>query len=242
MNPLCLTSLEPGEIHLWLVRLDAGPDIVETLLPCLSTDERVRADRLRIRKVRDYFIVARGVLRKILGGYLCIPPNTVSFVYGPHGKPELNPEDHSDLFFNLSHSGDLGLLAVNRTCPIGADIERTRGDRHFLKLAERFFSAREFAELRSLPAEDLVQGFYSCWTRKEAYLKAIGTGLATPLNAFDVSLKPDERAALVAQRLDPSEPERWDIRDIDVPAGYRAAVVTGWKSPAIIIREWHEAC
>lgn len=242
MNPFFRIPPEPEELHLWIIQLDAPPGVVEDLAQSLADDERERVGRLRIQKVRDHFIVARGVLRKILGGYISIPPDEIRFAYGPHGKPELNHRNFTDLCFNLSHSGEQGLLAVNRSCPIGVDIERMKGDRSFLKLAERFFSTREYDELSALPAELIMEGFYACWTRKEAYLKAIGTGLATPLNAFDVTLKPGDPPALTGQRLDPAEPDRWVLRDLEVPAGYRAAVATGWKSPVIIVRHYSDAC
>jgi 4'-phosphopantetheinyl transferase len=229
---------EPGEIHLWLIALNAGNLCIRSLLPYLSDDERERASRLRIPKMQNHFIVARGMLRKILGESLSADPKSLDFIYGAHGKPELKNPEHAELHFNLSHSSDLGLLAINRTYQIGVDIETARPGRPFLKLAERFFSASEFRVLQSLPEDAAMEAFYSCWTRKEAYLKAIGTGLATPLNAFDVTLKPGDKAALIGQRLDHSETARWDMLDIDVPSGYRASVVTRWKLPRVIIRQW----
>lgn len=233
-----VTLPEPGELHLWLISLDAGSHSIESLLVNLSDDERGRASRLLIPKVRDHFIIARGVLRTILGETLSVPPYRLEFDYGPHGKPELRDAGEAEIRFNLSHSADLALLAINRTCPIGVDIERVRPERPLLKLAERFFSEREREELRSLPDDSVTDGFYACWTRKEAYLKAIGTGLATPLNAFDVTLKPGAPPSLVGQRLDPSELSRWRILNVDVATGYRAAVATRWESPRIISRQW----
>jgi 4'-phosphopantetheinyl transferase len=228
----------PGEIHLWLIDLNAGNRCIQTLLTYLSDDEMERASRLRIPKMQNHFTVARGVMRKILGESLSADPRSLDFIYGPHGKPELKNPDHAEVHFNLSHSSDLGFLAINSTYPIGVDIETIRPGRPFLKLAERFFSVMESGALKSLPEDEVMEAFYSCWTRKEAYLKAIGTGLATPLNAFDVTLKPGDTPALIGQRLDPSETARWDVLDIDVPSGYRAAVVTRWKLPRLIIRQW----
>jgi 4'-phosphopantetheinyl transferase len=232
---------EPGEIHLWLIDLDESAGCTESFRPYLSDDERERADRLRIRKMQDHFIVARGFLRKILGESLAISPEHLQFGYGPHGKPELLNTGLPDINFNLSHSSSLALLAINRTFPIGVDIETARPGRPFMRLAERFFSEREIGELHSLEEALVLEGFYSCWTRKEAYLKAIGTGLATPLNAFDVSLKPGDQPALIGQRLDPAETGQWQILEVQVPEGYRAAVATRWLSPRLIIRHWQPA-
>lgn len=239
MNPISRMQPESGEIHLWLVDLEPEANEMAELVASLSDDERARAERIRIPGNRNHFIVARGVLRKILGASLSSPPDQLGFVYGVHGKPELRDAGSTGVHFNLSHSSRLALLAINRIYQIGVDIERARPERPLLKIAERFFSAREMQELRTLPVKSLQDGFYSCWTRKEAYLKAIGTGLATPLNAFDVTLRPGDPPALAGQRLDPAETCRWRILDIEVPVGYRAAVATRWESPRIVMRQWH---
>ncbi|GAM09909.1 4'-phosphopantetheinyl transferase HetI [Geobacter sp. OR-1] len=238
MNNILPRPLELGEIHLWLISLDVAADGIPALLGLLSVEERRRAERIRILKPRNHFIVARGLLRKILSSYLPISPEELDFDYGPHGKPELRNADSSGIHFNLSHSSNLALLAINRKYPIGVDIETARYGRSFMKLAERFFSCREIDDLHDLDEESVLAGFYACWTRKEAYLKAIGTGLATPLNAFDVTLKPEATPALVGQRLDPAETERWSIIEIKVPAGYRAAAATQWIAPRIVFRQW----
>jgi len=238
MNPSGSMQPEPGNVHLWLIHLDTDPEYIKSLRNLLSDDELVRAERIKIPRARDRFITARGILREILGESLSMSPKGIQFYYGPHGKPELSTSGQPEIHFNLSHSSSLGILAINRNYPVGVDIEAVRLNRNFMKLAERFFSASEVKDLRSLPEELIMQGFYSCWTRKESYLKAIGTGLVTPLNAFDVTLKPNDRPALLAQRLDPSEADRWGIWDIAVPEGYLAALATCWKSPKLIFREW----
>ena len=161
-------SPEPGEIHLWLINLDDWSGRTETLLEVLSDDERARASRLVIPKVRNRFVVARGLLREILAGSISVSPKELQFTYGEHGKPELLNNTRNDTFFNLSHSAEMALIAVNRRYQIGVDIERTRPDRHFLKLSNRFFSQRESGDLASLPEYEIPAGFYSCWTRKDA--------------------------------------------------------------------------
>lgn len=223
----------PGDIHLWLLDLSLDGDQLASLRDQLSNEEQKRADRLLLPAVRRQFIIARGMMRRILAAYLSAHPRKLAFSYGPHGKPSLSPPHDNRFQFNLSHSGDLAILAVNLELPIGVDIERTKPERDFLKLAERFFSAVERSKLRHLPQDHVMDAFYACWTRKEAYLKAIGTGLATPLHAFDVTLAPGDLPALAGHRISPDEPERWRLLEISVPDGYRAAVATGWDSPRL---------
>lgn len=226
------------ELNLWLIDMDEAANLVDSFYPLLSEDEKARSARLIIPVVRNRFILARGAMRVLIADAVSCTPEALQFVYGVHGKPALRNCPDSGVQFNISHSAGMALLAVNRHCPVGVDIERVRPDRPFLKLSERFFSGFESAELASLPESYVMDGFYSCWTRKEAYLKAIGTGLATPLNAFDVTLRPEDAPALYGQRIDPDETSRWRIFNVEVPPGYRAAVATGWKSPEIIIRKW----
>ncbi len=238
MSPKRLVLPAPGEIHLWLMQLNLPPAHTVELRGCLTDDELRRADRLLLPRIREHFLAARGQLRQILAGYLCCAPSEISFSYGPHGKPELLTQNETQLRFNLSHSGEYGLLAINDSNPIGVDIERIHSGRPLLKLSERFFSLRERTALRKLPEKDREWAFYACWTRKEAYLKAIGTGLVTPLDSFDITMTPGEPPALLAHRNDPSAPGRWKIAEVPVPAGYRGAVATEWQKAILNIRKW----
>jgi 4'-phosphopantetheinyl transferase len=227
--------LNPGDIHVWIVDLSLDEERISSLFTQLSSDEQDRAARLLLPKGRQQFIAARGQLRQILASYLSTPPRELLFTYGAHGKPSLQPPHDTPVQFNLSHSGNLALLAVNLDRPIGVDIELAKPGRPFLKLSERFFSLIERNAIRRLDPDQIQDGFYACWTRKEAYLKAIGTGLATPLNAFDVTLAPGDPPALTGQRIDPKEPSRWHLFEVPVPPGYRAAVATGWETPSLSI-------
>ena len=230
-----------GVVHVWIVSLSQAAERLELLRRYLSPDEQFRVQRFILPQVRDRFIAARGQLREILADYLSSGPADPVFTYGPHGKPDLSGEGTIPLRFNLSHSGDLALVAVNLHHPIGVDIELMRPGRPLRRLADRFFSSREAVALAGLAEELRTEAFYACWTRKEAYLKAQGTGLATPLNAFDVTLRPDEPATLIAHRLNPAETSRWQLVDIQVPDGYRGAVVTAWKEPEIAVLRWNDA-
>jgi len=229
-------TLADGEVHVWQASLDAGGQL-PALWDTLAEDERVRADRFHGAKDRDHFIIARGLLRAILARYLDASPATVHFTYGPRGKPMLGAEiNPGDLRFNLAHSRDLALYAVVRARDVGVDVEyiAARGEE---SIAERFFSAREVAALRRLPPALRRDAFYACWTRKEAYIKARGEGLALDLSRFDVSLAPGETASLLRHEGEPAA-GRWALTALDVAPDYAAALcVEGPHSPPIC-RTW----
>jgi len=163
----------PVGIDLWMWPLEVGQAEGDALEELLSADERVRALRYHLAHDRRQFIVGRARLRQILADYAASPPETLEFCYGEQGKPALS--GHRSLCFNLSHSGGCAALAV-AGCDVGIDIEEVRPiDR---RVAQRFFSADENAVLDRLCEGDWLHGFYRCWTRKEAVLKALGSGLS----------------------------------------------------------------
>lgn len=211
------------EVHVWRVALNDS--LVATLRPNLSPDECARADRFHFERDRNRFTVARGSLRAILGAYLKKDPDQLGFSYSPYGKPALADEtDANDLNFNLSHANELALIAVTRKRGIGVDIEFIRPEFASEAIAERFFSNHEVAALRGLPSEVQSQAFFNCWTRKEAYIKAIGEGMSMPLNQFHVSLEPGSAAALLGNLRDAEEVSRWSLRELAPGPGYVAAV------------------
>src|SRR5713226_2658116 len=217
--------LGDDEVHVWKASLKPESPSVHSLIQTLSPDERARADRFHFQKDRECFIVARGLLRIILGRYLNMEPSCLQFCYNPYGKPALaNESDGNGLRFNLSHSDGLALYAITRGREIGVDLEHIRPDLADGKLAERFFSPAEVKVLRSLPASSQPVGFFNCWTRKEAYIKARGKGLSLPLDQFDVSVVPGEPAALLRVNGDPNETSRWDLHELVPASGYVAAL------------------
>ena len=171
------------EVHIWQTR--AGrPEDVQAAFELLDGAERARALRYRLRRAHDLFVTARALLRQALGHHLGISSAAVALRYGKHGKPELAEE--SDFRFNLSHSGDTAVLAVSRGREVGIDVEDTSREVDALGLARRFFSRAEAAWVLSHPSELFQAAFFTCWTGKEAYLKARGDGLLFPLDAFEV--------------------------------------------------------
>ncbi|MEK9137982.1 MAG: 4'-phosphopantetheinyl transferase superfamily protein [Bacteroidota bacterium] len=218
-------ELHQQYVHVWRVDLEQLHERADDYLFLLSHDERQRAQKFFFQKDRQQFVVTRGVLRTILGGYMHLPPASVTFSYTEHGKPFLlettNPER---VAFNIAHSRTLALIAVTRDRMIGIDVEYCRPDVLDQNIAERFFSPREVATLRSLPEAQQEEAFFNCWTRKEAFIKAKGEGLSLPLDRFDVSLAPDEPAALLETRPDRSEAQHWSLVALDVDPPYKAAL------------------
>jgi 4'-phosphopantetheinyl transferase len=218
-------ALPPDEVHVWCASLDRSAAGLEQLRQTLSEDERRRAERFCFAKDRAHFTAARGLLRLILGRYLGREPCRLTFCYSAHGKPALGADCGGDaLRFNLAHSRGLALYALTRGRDLGVDVERVREEVQVEQIWERFFSAQEIAALRALPAALRRQGFFTCWARKEAYIKAVGKGLAIPLDAFDVSLAPGEPAALLAVRFDSREATRWSLRELTPSPGFVGAL------------------
>ena len=231
--------LERDEVHVWRAALDIRPSQWHALFQTLSQDERTRSARFRFQKDRKRFVARRGLLRSILRRYLDVEPCQLRFSYGAYGKPALAGEFGSEgLRFNMSHSDGVALYAVSRDREVGIDIERIRLDFADIQIAEQFFSPREIAVLRALPAQMQKEAFFTCWTRKEAYIKATGNGLSLPLDTFDVSCAPGEPAALLNTRGDPKEASRWALQGLSPGACYVAALAVEGHSWRLTCWQW----
>lgn len=232
------SDVRPGrdEVHVWRASLDRDDSEVERLGAALTPDERERAQRFHFERDRRRFVIARGVLREILGRCCGLAPARIRFAYNEYGKPSLQ-EDASGLRFNVSHSAGAALYACTLGREVGVDIELLRDDFASFEVAERFFSRTEVLSLGSLPAQLRTEGFFNCWTRKEAYIKALGEGLSHPLDSFSVSLVPGEPARLIS--TDKIQPEvRWSIVDLKPFPGYAAALAIRGKNPEIQCWDW----
>lgn len=221
------------EVHVWRVFLNSAPKWVETLSQVLSSDERQRAERLRFQRPRQDFIVTRALLRILLGRYLRLNPQELCFTYGANNKPMLPDEIGKGIRFNLSHSQGLALYAVTLGRDVGVDVECIRSDTIDTEaIADRFFSPQEIAQLKSFPETIREKAFFTCWTRKEAYLKARGDGLSIALNSFSVSLHPGEPPTLLSVPGDPHETIRWSLMDLNPHSHYVGSV-------AVEGNDWH---
>ena len=217
-------------IDVW--RLDLT--VLEDDWDLLSPDESERASRIVIEEKRDQKAAGRAQLRRILARYLDADPKSLRFEYGEHGKPglaeNLNPK------FNLSHSARVGLVGVTRDVRIGVDVEQAREGRAFSDLAQRFFSAAESTVLETLPDSDRPTAFYRTWTRKEAYLKAHGTGLSFPSNAFTIEYATEGPGQLVATEMPGDDPAVWRFADVELGADFAGAIC--FEGPERPIRWW----
>ena len=232
-------DLAPDQIHVWRVPLNQDSTRIPELKETLSLDERARAERFRFDKDRNQFIESRATLRLLLSQYLNVSPNGLTFSQAAHGKPALaNGQSQSGLRFNLSRRDGLALVAVTRDREIGVDVELIRADLPFFEIANVSFSENEMATLRSLPESQQAAGFYNCWTRKEAYVKARGEGFSFPLKQFDVSLTPGAAAELLEVRGSTTEVDHWTVQDLSVGDGYVAAVMFEGSDATVICEDW----
>jgi 4'-phosphopantetheinyl transferase len=215
-------SVTDGEIQLWYCRLDRTAGEIAPMRTLLSADETERTARFFRDSDRNRFIVGRATLRKLLAVPAGCAPNEVRFEYNQWGKPAL-PAGFAprDIRFNLSHSHGFAVYAVAGGREVGVDVETIRPGVAGESIAENFFSRNEVTALRSLPLEQQADGFFNCWTRKEAYVKARGEGLSIALASFDVSLKPGEPAAI----LRAFDRAKWSIASMSPEAGRVAAIV-----------------
>jgi 4'-phosphopantetheinyl transferase len=215
-------------VHVWSVALDdARPERVRDLAGLLEPGERRRAERYLLPRSRDRFTVCRGLLRTILGHHAGERPERIRIRYGPHGKPAVD-----GLAFNVSHCGGAALIAVARGREVGVDLERVRPELPHLDMARRYFSRREEDELGRLPAASRARAFCDGWTRKESYLKALGTGLATPLASFSVSLAPGEPARFLEPAGD------WTLVTLAAPPGFAAALTVAGACDRVSRAAW----
>ena len=223
-------ELHTEEVHLYSVPLVASAECIGNLEKYLAPDEWKRAGSFRTAALRDAFILGRGLLRTILGRYSRLSPSAVGLAYGARGKPHLL--NNKRLRFNLSHSGGHALFALALDREIGVDIEHLRPMSNCEEIARRVFSVQEYRDLLSLARHQRGTAFFTCWTRKEAYIKAVGDGLSLPLDSFRVSLLPGETPALVA----PKDPRVWSLHDVSPGPGFVAALAG--EGTEMKVRRW----
>jgi 4'-phosphopantetheinyl transferase len=227
-----LPVLAENELHVWRASLDWSGAILNRLENTLNAQERKRAERFLVPHARDRFVVARGILRELLGAYLGLDAAKVRLGYGPQGKPFLSPEHNSRICFSVSHSHEMGLFVFASGQEVGVDIEQVKTNFRGMEIATHFFSEEETAGLAKLPPKLAEEAFFGCWTRKEAYVKARGHGLSVPLRSFTVSftekqqLVPDEAGVL------------WSCYALEPAIGFTGAVVVAGQNWKLKYLEW----
>jgi 4'-phosphopantetheinyl transferase len=231
-----LFLIDPHAVHVWSLRLDLYQAADDRLERVISADEAARADRFVVAADRRRYVAARGLLRVVLSGYLGVRPHDVALEAGARGKPQL--ANRADPRFNLSHAGALGLVAVSADREVGVDIEEIRDVGDLEDLAETCFSPVERAALTAVPATQRQRAFFAGWTRKEAFLKALGEGLSWPLASFDVTLTPGEAARLLRVHEAPGAPGRYALRSLRPAPGYVGALAIDGRGATVHCRPW----
>jgi 4'-phosphopantetheinyl transferase len=229
LPPLSVKLLS-GEVHLWRIDLDSA-NLAQTLTKNpLSDDEIARAARFHFERDRKCFTETRIALRRILTLYIPIDPHEIKFTYEKSGKPEISePQNRACVRFNVSHSGRFGIIGVSLRRGIGVDVEKYR-TMEFLEIAQRYFSEREYCELKAAPADELQRYFFACWTRKEAVLKALGEGIGNSLSQISVAI---DSPKLIDFQGRPSDVQQWSILDVNVHSGYVGAVAFEGGTPRV---------
>ena len=238
-SPHTCPELSGDEIHVWSAGLDELVSDLPEFAVLLSDSERKRADRFRFDRDRNLFVVRHGLLRIILGGYLNIGPARVAFAYESRGKPIASgPSLTPPLHFNLSHSTGLALIAATRQAPVGVDVERARFVAEADQIAAKFFSPHEVAILNAIPEEQKMEAFFNCWTRKEAYLKATGEGIADALPRIEVSLTPGQPARLLKIHGDALAASLWKLSGLAPAPGFVGALAIKADSLRLSCWRW----
>lgn len=231
-------GLGPRTVHAWAVPVTDPPVPLEALRVHLSVTERDRAARFHFEADRVRYVIARGLLRELLARYSCSEPGALRFVYGEHGKPALRDAGAGELEFNVSHSGDWVMIGVARGSAVGVDVERIRPVSDLDAIVARRFTAAEAARILDLPQPDRTVAFFTCWTRKEACLKAFGSGLSASLDRFEVSERLEDPAPLRSVAGVPHHVADWSLWSLVPEPGYLAAVAVQSADFTLIARKW----
>ena len=228
-------TIQADQIHVWRVAFPKMLSSSSKLYELLDSDEKAKADRFHFTEDSNKFIISHAVTRLILSGYAHEPSAELRFAVNEFGKPALLD---SQLHFNLSHSGNFALIAVTPITSVGVDIEKVVAARAKLDLATRFFSNTEVIHLKTLEEEHFVQGFFNAWTRKEAYIKALGVGLSIPLDSFSVSVKPGEETKLLQDKNEERTPEEWTLVDLHINENHAGALAIKAKHFELKLLDW----
>lgn len=235
-------TLDGAGAHVWLVAVKQMEQHLTRLELRLPRDERQRANTFRFARDRCEYIVAHGVLRTLLGSYLGLLPHLLTFCYGPYGKPALvHTHGKRDVRFNLAHSHGHVVIGVTSHREIGVDIEYIQALPNTEQIVEAYLSPRERDSLRALPGPERNVAFFTCWSRKEAYTKAIGMGLTMPLDCFAVSVAPNEPARLMDAVVDQRAISRWSLQDLPTIPQYTAALAVEGHLGNLACWQWPPA-
>ena len=227
-------------VHVWRANLDLPTTEIERLAAFLSTDEIARANKFHFLEHKRRFIVARGILRQLLGNYLQISPNKIEFEYSDRGKPRLAASmGNSYIQFNVSHSMEYVLYGFTNNHLIGVDLEFLRETQDAAELAKSFFTHREYELIANSTDEERQKAFFQFWTAKEAYLKAIGTGLSDSLSDIEITFDCAKKPKLLSVGENIATVGNWSIYHFIPAANYVAAIIVNTQIPKQQINFWN---
>jgi 4'-phosphopantetheinyl transferase len=218
-------SIEPAnhdEVYLYVQTLPVAEDLLAKLYTALNQEEQQRAARYHFDRDRIRFIVARGLLRYLLSAYLNKPAEDIVFQYGPQGKPTVTD---SAVQFNVSHSDDRILIGIGYHHPLGVDVEHMTRTIEVDSIAARFFTTNEARQIQALSGIAQRRAFFNVWTRKEALLKAIGSGLSLSLQACEVSVGDETVSTILACNAPSFNVQDWQVHNRVLSDDYLAAAV-----------------
>ena len=229
-------TIGPGAVVLWSVWIGGTPDPGRAGA-VLTADELDRASSFVHDAHRTRYVLRRLALRELLGRYLHVEPSDVRFVYSDYGKPELPGET---LRFNVAHSEDLAVIGLTEHDRLGVDVERVRDLPDIDGVARAVFSDRELEVFDALPDSSKIRAFFDGWTRKEAFVKAVGKGLSQPLKVFDVTLRPGEEARLLELDGSTARAATWSLFDVSPMEGWVGAVAVERSEAEVRHAGWLE--
>jgi 4'-phosphopantetheinyl transferase len=218
-------QLTEKDVHVWFCDFESSAWEVDRFWEILSGEERLRARSFYFSREVKHYVICRGLLKRLLSGYLGVSAGGVPLRYGQYGKPEVPGGTlEKTIRFNLSRSGGVGLFAFSRENEVGVDVERIREIPELDEIVERFFTNSEKAAFAQIPSSGKTEAFFKLWTRKEAFVKAQGKGLSVGLDTFEVPFLPDEEGTFITSTNDSSEPCSCSVTDLALPPGYAAAL------------------
>jgi 4'-phosphopantetheinyl transferase len=228
-------KIDEDDIHIWLISFNIIQEQTIFFKKLLSQDELSRAGRFHFEIGAKKYISGRGMLRLLLANYLSVLPASISFIYNAFGKPELEKNKNSMLLnFNLSHAGSYLIIGLSNIVNIGIDIEIFEQKTDLIDIAKKFFSDNEYIRINSLPEEKQVEAFYSCWTRKEAFIKAVGEGLSFPLKSFDVDTDLGEgEKSIIINKVNEIESYNWSLLSLKPATNYVGALAVNKKMKSV---------
>jgi 4'-phosphopantetheinyl transferase len=232
-------ALQDEIVHIWCASLDLPPKDISQNHTLLSADEKRRAENFFFIKDRNGFIAARGILRNILSRYLTVDPAAITFSYSPSGKPFLtDSSNHEGLSFNLSHSHRMALYAVTLSRGVGVDLEHIRQDFEWNDIARIFLSPEEMSHLQKTPKNIRFKKFYTYWSRKEAFLKSIGTGLTIDPKNITVLRQSGLSGWIMLTNTFTGPHRQWSLLDLNLGPDYAASLAVEGKGAGLQYWKW----